>query len=123
MKEKGKYPGCIISPCLEEGGKWERYVIVHDSDIQNRDKGGAGRQADRKEESVRKERDMVDGGWRKRSLAPSLPPVHLKIHVQRVRRNTTIGNHTGTHTSRRTCPQPGGRKDSPGSKYPGVEYI
>jgi hypothetical protein len=58
----------------------------------------------------RKERDMVDEEWRERSFAPSLPPIHSRLHTQRAQRNTPVGNHTGTHASRRTLPQPRGRQ-------------
>ncbi len=49
---KGKYPGCIISLCSEEGGKRERYVTVHDREIKYKNKRGVRRQAVLKEESV-----------------------------------------------------------------------
>jgi hypothetical protein len=53
---------------------------------------------------------MVDEEWRERPFAPSLPPIHSRLHTQRAQRNTPVGNHTGTHASRRTLPQPRGRQ-------------
>jgi hypothetical protein len=50
-KEKGKYPGCIISPCLEEGRKRKNYVGVHNREIQYKNKRGDRRHTVLKEKS------------------------------------------------------------------------
>ncbi len=42
MKGKAKCPGCIISPCLQEGGKRERYATIHDREIWYKTKGEPG---------------------------------------------------------------------------------
>jgi hypothetical protein len=76
--------------------------------IKNKQKGASDGPFERKKH--KKERDMVDEGCRKRSFAPSLPPIHSRLHTQRARWNIPIGNHTSTYASRCALPQPRGRK-------------
>ncbi len=71
--------------------------------VKQRKKGVNDGQFSRKKH--RKERDMVDEEWRERSFAPSLPPIHSRLHTQRAKRNTPVGNHSGTHASRHTQAQ------------------